>query len=246
MDSISNPYTPNAGAAPEIVVGRDDQLEAFTVLLRRLERAPHRAVDDHHRPSRGRQDRAARPVRRDRARRPAWEVVEIEASKHDDARFRQTMFSQLKSALLRLSPAGPLDRARPARGGGAERLRGVRRPEGHVQRLVGRPARRGRRRPRRPRDGPHRRVRRARGGGRRAGPGRRPPDRRGAVPRPVPARGADPGPAQDGAAEAPDHVRRGRPAADRRARRRREVVRRTALHLPGHRLADRATTRAPR
>jgi hypothetical protein len=33
-----------------------------------------------------------------------WEVVEFEASKHDDRHFRQTMFSQLKSALLRLSP----------------------------------------------------------------------------------------------------------------------------------------------
>jgi len=33
-----------------------------------------------------------------------WEVVELEASKHDDSHFRQTMFSQLKAALLRLSP----------------------------------------------------------------------------------------------------------------------------------------------
>ncbi len=33
-----------------------------------------------------------------------WEVVEFEASKHDDGHSRQTMFSQLKSALLRLSP----------------------------------------------------------------------------------------------------------------------------------------------
>ena len=38
VDAVSNPYTPNAGAAPEIVVGRDDLLEAFTVLLQRLER----------------------------------------------------------------------------------------------------------------------------------------------------------------------------------------------------------------
>jgi hypothetical protein len=33
-----------------------------------------------------------------------WEVVEFEASKHEDSHFRQTMFSQLKSALLLLSP----------------------------------------------------------------------------------------------------------------------------------------------
>ena len=38
MDAVSNPYTPNAGATPEIVVGRDDQLDGFTVLLQRLER----------------------------------------------------------------------------------------------------------------------------------------------------------------------------------------------------------------
>lgn len=33
-----------------------------------------------------------------------WEVVDFEARKHDDSHFRQTMFSQLKAALLRLSP----------------------------------------------------------------------------------------------------------------------------------------------
>ena len=103
MDSISNPYTPNAGAAPEIVVGRDDQLEAFTMLLRRLER--------------GRTEQSMiitglRGVGKtvllgqfvEIANKANWEVVEIEASKHDDSRFRQAMFSQLKAALLRLSP----------------------------------------------------------------------------------------------------------------------------------------------
>jgi type II secretory pathway predicted ATPase ExeA len=103
MDSISNPYTPNAGAAPEIVVGRDDQIDSFRVLLRRLER--------------GRTEQSMiitglRGVGKtvllgqfvDIANAARWEVVEIEASKHDDARFRQAMFSQLKAALLRLSP----------------------------------------------------------------------------------------------------------------------------------------------
>ena len=103
MDSISNPYTPNAGAAPEIVVGRGDQLDAFRMLLRRLER--------------GRTEQSMiitglRGVGKtvllgqfmDIASAAHWEVVEIEASKHDDARFRQSMFSQLKGALLRLSP----------------------------------------------------------------------------------------------------------------------------------------------
>jgi Cdc6-like AAA superfamily ATPase len=31
-----NPYTPNAGARPPELVGRDDQMEAFEVLLDRL------------------------------------------------------------------------------------------------------------------------------------------------------------------------------------------------------------------
>jgi len=38
MDSRVNPYTPNAGATPPLVVGRDDQLDSFDVLLSRLER----------------------------------------------------------------------------------------------------------------------------------------------------------------------------------------------------------------
>ena len=38
------------------------------------------------------------------ARESKWQVVEIEASKHDDTSFRQQMFSQLKAALLRVSP----------------------------------------------------------------------------------------------------------------------------------------------
>ena len=114
MDAVSNPYTPNAGAAPEIVAGRDDQLEAFTVLLRRLER--------------GRTEQSMiitglRGVGKtvllgqfgEIARRAGWEVVEIEASKHDDTRFRQAMFSQLKAVLLRLSPrARWTERARRA------------------------------------------------------------------------------------------------------------------------------------
>jgi type II secretory pathway predicted ATPase ExeA len=38
MDPRLNPYTPNAGARPPALVGRDDELEAFDVLLARLER----------------------------------------------------------------------------------------------------------------------------------------------------------------------------------------------------------------
>ncbi|RWZ51052.1 ATP-binding protein [Labedella phragmitis] len=103
MESIDNPYTPNAGASPEVLVGRQDQTSAFDTLLRRL--------------SRGRSEQSMivtglRGVGKtvllnefvDIASRANWEIVEFEANKHDDRHFRQTMFSQLKAALLRLSP----------------------------------------------------------------------------------------------------------------------------------------------
>jgi ATP/maltotriose-dependent transcriptional regulator MalT len=36
VDPRHNPYTPNAGARPPLLVGRDDQLSTFDVLLARL------------------------------------------------------------------------------------------------------------------------------------------------------------------------------------------------------------------
>lgn len=103
MDNLENPYTPNAGASPEVLIGRNDQTQSFEVLLRRLQR--------------GRSEQSmiitglrgvGKTVLLNRfeqiARGAGWEVVEFEASKHDDSRFRQTIFSQLKAALLRLSP----------------------------------------------------------------------------------------------------------------------------------------------
>ena len=38
MDPRENPYTPNAGARPPVLVGRSDQLATFEVLLARLAR----------------------------------------------------------------------------------------------------------------------------------------------------------------------------------------------------------------
>jgi hypothetical protein len=103
MDSISNPYTPNAGAAPEMIVGRDDQLDAFRMLLSRLERGrTEQSMIITGLRGVGKTVLLGRFM--DIASAAHWEVVEIEASKHDDARFRQAMFSQLKAALLRLSP----------------------------------------------------------------------------------------------------------------------------------------------
>ena len=114
MDSIRNPYTPNAGATPEIVAGRAEYVRAFGVLLERLRR--------------GRTEQSMiltglRGVGKtvllnefaEQARAAKWEVVEVEASKHEDAHFRQLFASLLRSALLQISPRKRWnDRARRA------------------------------------------------------------------------------------------------------------------------------------
>lgn len=103
MDATRNPYTPNAGAEPEAIVGRDDQLATFDLLLARL--------------SRGRTEQSMiitglRGVGktvllgqfRTRALSQQWVVVELEVSKHDEASFRRDLASRLRASLFELSP----------------------------------------------------------------------------------------------------------------------------------------------
>jgi hypothetical protein len=103
VDPVNNPYTPNAGATPEIVIGRDELLEDFSVLLRRLDRG------------RTNQSMIVTGLRgvgktvllgefRQIAEEFKWKVLELEASKHDDSHFRQTVYSQLRTALFQISP----------------------------------------------------------------------------------------------------------------------------------------------
>lgn len=103
MDPLSNPYTPNAGAKPPLVVGRDDQLSNFDLLLARLERG------------RTEQSMIITGLRgvgktvllgrfREKALEANWVVVEIEASKHDEKAFRRELFYELRKALFSLSP----------------------------------------------------------------------------------------------------------------------------------------------
>jgi hypothetical protein len=103
VDAVNNPYTPNAGATPEIVIGRDELLEDFSVLLRRLDRG------------RTNQSMIVTGLRgvgktvllgefRQIAEEFKWKVLELEASKHDDSHFRQTVYSQLRAALFQISP----------------------------------------------------------------------------------------------------------------------------------------------
>ena len=100
---MNNPYTPNAGATPEIVIGRDELLEDFSVLLRRLDRG------------RTNQSMIVTGLRgvgktvllgefRQIAEEFKWKVLELEASKHNDSHFRQTVYSQLRTALFQISP----------------------------------------------------------------------------------------------------------------------------------------------
>jgi len=45
MDALSNPYTPGAGTKPAALMGRDEQLTHFDLLLGRLaQRRPERSM----------------------------------------------------------------------------------------------------------------------------------------------------------------------------------------------------------
>lgn len=103
MDPIRNPYTPNAGAQPPAVLGRDVQLQTFDLLLRRM--------------SAGRTEQSmiitglrgvGKTVLLGRFRTKAqelnWVVVEREVSKHDDEQFRRQMVSAIRTSLFEMSP----------------------------------------------------------------------------------------------------------------------------------------------
>lgn len=103
VDPILNPYTPNAGAQPPAVLGRDVQLKTFDLLLRRM--------------SAGRTEQSmiitglrgvGKTVLLGRFRSKAheldWVVVEREVSKHDDEQFRRQMVSAIRTSLFEMSP----------------------------------------------------------------------------------------------------------------------------------------------
>ncbi|GAB3093820.1 ATP-binding protein [Isoptericola nanjingensis] len=103
MDPVANPYTPNAGARPDALVGRDDQLETFDVLLRRIARG------------RSEQSMIITGLRgvgktvllgkfREKAQAQDWSVLDYEVVKHDDQAFRMDVALRLRTALLELAP----------------------------------------------------------------------------------------------------------------------------------------------
>jgi predicted ATPase len=103
VQALTNPYTPNAGAEPQAVVGRDDQLESFDLLLARIERA------------RTEQSMIITGLRgvgktvllgqfRTKALERDWVVVELEVSKNDENHFRAALATKLRTALFELLP----------------------------------------------------------------------------------------------------------------------------------------------
>ena len=85
---MTNPYTPNAGAEPQAVVGRDDQLESFDLLLARIEagRTEQSMIITG---LRGVGKTVLLGQFRTKALAREWVVVELEASKNDEAQFRR-------------------------------------------------------------------------------------------------------------------------------------------------------------
>ena len=103
MRALTNPYTPNAGAEPQAIVGRDDQLESFELLLGRIERGRTEQLMIIT-GLRGVGKTVLLGQFRTKALVHDWVVVEVEVSKHDENDFRRNMASRLRTALLELSP----------------------------------------------------------------------------------------------------------------------------------------------
>lgn len=103
MDALTNPYTPNAGAQPAAMLGRDDQLQSFELLLRRLQRG-HTEQSMIITGLRGVGKTALLGKFRKTALSQSWVVVEREIAKHDDEYFRHQLASSVRSSLFELSP----------------------------------------------------------------------------------------------------------------------------------------------
>ena len=101
MDPRANPYTPNAGARPPALVGRDDELEAFEILLARLRRgiAEQSLIITG---LRGVGKTVLLGEFERRAKTAGWVTVDAEIS--SDTPFGPRMAQLCRRALLELSP----------------------------------------------------------------------------------------------------------------------------------------------
>jgi hypothetical protein len=112
MRPHDNPYTPNAGARPPALVGRDEELEAFEVLLDRLRRG-HTEQSMLITGLRGVGKTVLLTNFEEQARERDWTTVEAEITK--GAEFGTRMGQLVRRALLQLAPRARWeDRARRA------------------------------------------------------------------------------------------------------------------------------------
>jgi hypothetical protein len=103
MRALTNPYTPNAGAEPQAIVGRDDQLESFDLLLARIE-AGRTEQSMIIAGLRGVGKTVLLGQFRVKALERDWVVLELEVSKNDETGFRRDLATRLRTALFELSP----------------------------------------------------------------------------------------------------------------------------------------------
>src|ERR1700761_2877253 len=101
MRAEENPYTPNAGAKPPALAGRDDELEAFQVLLARLLRG-HTEQSMLVTGLRGVGKTVLLTRFEELARGGGWATVEAEIPKNSD--FGDRMANLARRALLQLAP----------------------------------------------------------------------------------------------------------------------------------------------
>ena len=112
MRPHDNPYTPNAGARPPVMVGRDDQMSAFEILLDRLRRG-HTEQSMLVTGLRGVGKTVLLTSLEESARGRGWTTVEAEITKNTE--FGPRMAQLARRALFHLAPkARWRDRARRA------------------------------------------------------------------------------------------------------------------------------------
>jgi hypothetical protein len=101
MDPRQNPYTPNAGARPPALVGRDAELEAFDILLERLKRG-HTEQSMLVTGLRGVGKTVLLGAFETRARQSGWTTVEAEITKNEH--FGHRMAQMARRAFLQVAP----------------------------------------------------------------------------------------------------------------------------------------------
>jgi hypothetical protein len=100
---MENPFTPDAGAVPGLLVGREGCLEAFTTLVDGLDRG-HPQQSQMITGLRGMGKTVLLREFARLARRRRWTVVDTGAARRDDLGFRRQFTFEFRSALLSLSP----------------------------------------------------------------------------------------------------------------------------------------------